>query len=242
MVSFFEPCADSIMELIQGQLDQIEDRRNTRLRVRDPPKTIYKTNTKTNGQSQLPECDASWWFRPVSVSARNHSRVSRFQRSQSTNTRYLVSEILRVKVIQIKVNINSWTAVVRGAAIFGIEKPNNKSLSAMSACVRSYGLSVNAPFSGVAHNTKDLVVDPLTNATMAKGQLKWLVKKGDLILSNRPKETSYTFTINFTETGSRKGNIPIYAYDGDDLPDRLSNSRSGMLISSWLLDQLADST
>lgn len=107
----------------------------------------------------------------------------------------------------------------------------------MSACARSYGVSVHAPFSDVTHDSRDRVEDSLTTTAMAKDQLMWLIKKEDLILSNKPKEVTATFTKNFTETGPRTGSIPIYVYDGDRdrIPDRLANAQNGLLISSLLM-------
>lgn len=98
----------------------------------------------------------------------------------------------------------------------------------MSACTRSYGLCVHVPFSDIAHDVGDRVEDPIA-PIMAKNQLLWLI----LILSNEPKEVTVPITLNITETGPRKGTIPIYAYDGDRdrLPDRLANAENGLLIS-----------
>ena len=67
---------------------------------------------------------------------------------------------------------------------------------------------------------------------MAKEQLMWLIKKGDLILSDQPKVVRRWFTMNFPENGPRRGTIPIYAYDDDDIPKRLGNSKNGKLNSS----------
>jgi hypothetical protein len=124
--------------------------------------------------------------------------------------------------------------VVRGAAIFGIEKSTNKPISTMRACTRSYGVSLSLPFSEVAHNIKDRFVDPLTKVAMAQGQLQWLIKKGDVILSSEPKEATSEYTINFTETSPKSGSIQIYTYDEEDIDtlDRLSTSRNGLLKSS----------
>jgi len=103
----------------------------------------------------------------------------------------------------------------------------------MSACARSYGVCIHAPFSEIAHDRRDRIEDTLTTAAMAKDQLMWLIKKEDVILSDKPKEVTATFTKNFTETGARTGSIPIYVYDGDRdrIPDRLANSKNGSLIS-----------
>jgi len=123
------------------------------------------------------------------------------------------------------------TAVVRGAAIFGIEKAANRSVPTMSACPRSYGVSVNAAFSEFLHDPRDLVPDPWTQAPVAQDQLKWLIKKGELILSNDLKEaTAGPFKKNFTKTSSKIGSFPIYAYDDDDLPEQLARARNGTFI------------
>ncbi len=127
------------------------------------------------------------------------------------------------------INYERWTAVVRGAAIFGVEKEFNDNLTTMTACRRSYGVSIRMLFSAVIHHPDDLERDPLTKVAMAKGQLIWIIQKGDLILSTQPKEVTGLFPVSFTETGSRKGSIPIYAYDYDDLPERLETSERGSL-------------
>ena len=123
--------------------------------------------------------------------------------------------------------MQSWTAVVRGAVIFGIEKPV---LPTMSACPRSYGVSVSESFSEIHHGIRDRFVDLITEAPMAKEQLLWLIKKGDLILSDEPKVVTHIFNKSFTETELRAGTIPIYSYDDDDIPERFANSERGKFI------------
>jgi hypothetical protein len=100
----------------------------------------------------------------------------------------------------------------------------------MSACPRSYGVSVSESFSEIRHDDRDLVLDPLTKTPMAKEQLMWLIKKGDLILSNDPMVVKRGFTMNFSEMSPRKGIIPIYAYDYDDIPPRFCGAKNGRLI------------
>jgi len=102
----------------------------------------------------------------------------------------------------------------------------------MSACPQSYGVSVSASYSHIEHHSQDQVVDSLTKTAMAKEQLMWLIKKGDLILSDQPKVVRRWFTMNFPEQGPRRGMIPIYAYDDDDIPERLGNSKNGKLNGS----------
>jgi hypothetical protein len=100
----------------------------------------------------------------------------------------------------------------------------------VSACPRSFGVTVSEAFSDIQHNPGDATVDPLTRTHMAREQLLWLIKKGDLILSDKPKVVKQSFTINFPEMGQRKGQIPIYAYGDDNLPERCSNAQNGKLI------------
>jgi hypothetical protein len=97
----------------------------------------------------------------------------------------------------------------------------------MNACPRSYGVSVSESFSEIRHHPEDLVVDPITKTPIAKEQLMWLIKKGDLILSDKPEEIIQQFTKNFSETDQRKGEMRIYAYDDDDIPERFSISQNG---------------
>lgn len=103
----------------------------------------------------------------------------------------------------------------------------------MTGCPRNYGICSDAPYSDALHNTKDRHVDVLSQTTMTKDQLTWMVKKGDLLLSDRPKEVQAPFTLKFTESESKSGSIPVYSYDFEkDLPDRLYNSRNGWLVLS----------
>jgi hypothetical protein len=97
----------------------------------------------------------------------------------------------------------------------------------MSACPRSYGVLVSKPYSKVEHDPQDLKRDHVLKTDMAREQLQWLIKKGDLILSNEVMEVSVIFERNLTEAGSKKGSITIFAYDYDDLPTSFSRYRNG---------------
>jgi hypothetical protein len=88
-------------------------------------------------------------------------------------------------------------------------------------------VSVRVPFSNIDSDPRDRVTDPLLKMEMAEEQFRWLIRKGDLILSNEVKEASGPFERIFTATGPKTGSISIYAYDDDDLPDRYFNARNG---------------
>jgi len=145
---------------------------------------------------------------------------------------YLQEEIsysLGLNRLQLRRPDTSWTAVVRGAAIFGIEKSANKVLSTMKACPRSYGVPVSETFSKIRHHHDDVGVDPITKKPIAREQLLWLIKKGDLILSDKSEEIKQQFTKIFSPSSVRKGKLPIYSYDDDDdIPGRLSISQNDL--------------
>ncbi|KAE8452931.1 hypothetical protein EG329_013203 [Mollisiaceae sp. DMI_Dod_QoI] len=187
MESFFKTRASRIVELIDGQRQQIAKKRSR---------------------------------------VQNVFLVGGF--AESLYLQEVVKNSLVKRHIDLWVPDDSWTAVVRGAAIFGIEKSSNKSITKMTACDRSYGVSYNAPFSDIAHDREDHYLDLISKTAMAEDQLMWLVKKDDLILSDEPKEATATFTKKVVNKDSTKGTIPIYVYDGcrDRIPDRLADAEN----------------
>ena len=70
-------------------------------------------------------------------------------------------------------------------------------------------------------------MDSTAGKPMAKEQLMWLIKKGDLILSANPAEVKQVFTKAFSETDARNGYLCIYTYGHDDIPNRLANAENG---------------
>jgi hypothetical protein len=97
----------------------------------------------------------------------------------------------------------------------------------MKTSPRSLGVALNEAYTPTRFNEKDKATHAVTNNTIAHKQITWLVKKGDLILSNEGRITEKFFTFPFQETGPRKFELPIYEYEDDDLPDRYENAREG---------------
>jgi len=121
-----------------------------------------------------------------------------------------------------------WTAVVRGAVIYGIEKTRNNKLTTMTATQHSYGIPLAEAFSEINHNPDQItIINPLTQTRMAVGRMRWLIKKGDVILSSKPRVVSQVFDYSFVENGKRNGDIPIYSYDEDDMPEEFERARGG---------------
>jgi len=181
MQSFFDPCVDQIIDLIQSQIQNVE-------RLRNRVKNIFL--------------------------------VGGFGESE-----YLQEQLefsMRLRKIKLWRPDTSWTAVVRGAAIFGIEKLDHKSLTIMKTCERNYGLILNY---GVAQHiggggNRGHYTDLVTNRIVAEGQLTWMIKKGDLLLSDTQKEVEEGFSLSFRETDNKVFTLPIYEYPDDDRPDR----------------------
>ncbi|KAL5322237.1 hypothetical protein ACEPPN_010209 [Leptodophora sp. 'Broadleaf-Isolate-01'] len=112
----------------------------------------------------------------------------------------------------------SWTAVVQGAVIFGIEKATIGSIPTMRASPRSYGFMVSKLFSRVEHDPREVRPDKALDIELVQEQLQWMIMKGDLILSNQLTEAYFPFERNLTEAGSKTGSVAIFSYDYEDKP------------------------
>lgn len=124
----------------------------------------------------------------------------------------------------------SWTAVVQGAVMYGIEKAHHKKkLTTMSTCIRSYGIATDERFSSVNNEKRDFYVDPLTDRKYARMQIEWFIRRGDLILSDSSKTWARNIECHFTEAEHRVIHLPIYCYtdEEDDVPTTLSIGENG---------------
>jgi hypothetical protein len=100
----------------------------------------------------------------------------------------------------------------------------------MPTCSRSYGVALNEMYSVYKYDHRDRYIDSVTNNVMAHKQLTWVVRRGDLLLSDTKKETEKEFPFFFQETDDRKYRLPIYVYpdDDDDVPDRFETGQNGV--------------
>ncbi|KAI9867895.1 MAG: hypothetical protein M1813_007717 [Trichoglossum hirsutum] len=112
-----------------------------------------------------------------------------------------------------------WVAVARGAIIRGLEKNRNNSIS-MRWCQRHYGISVSQPWSTFKHSNDDAYDDPFDGEKKAKDQMVWLIKKGDAILSSKPKHTSIRLCRRFGVGDPRVFRTSLVASDEDEAPQR----------------------
>lgn len=215
MRKFFDPCVDGVIELIQGQLQQIQ-KRGRRLRVSE---TFHSPLTRTDCLEHLPHRR----LRRVRIFARRAKRVIETTQIGDEKTRYFVSLLCPTTLGHSNMKI-SWTAVVRGALIHGIEKSHRSNIVFMRTSPRSLGIVLNEAYFATKYNREDHDIDAVTNNSIAPHQISWLVKKGDLILSNEGRTTEKLFTFPFHENVERKFELPVYEYD---LPDQFRSAREG---------------
>lgn len=119
--------------------------------------------------------------------------------------------------------------MVQGAVIYGVEKANYQNLVTMSTCSRSYGIVIKETYSVHNLNQRGVSMDPVTNNIIAQEQLTWLIRRGDLLLSDEHKKTEKHFKHNFLETDPRNFKFPVYEYpdDDDDVPERFETGENG---------------
>lgn len=118
--------------------------------------------------------------------------------------------------------------MARGAVIYGVEKANHKKVTLMTTCPKSYGIVLNESYSGYKYDRRDRYTDSITNNVMAHKQLTWLIRRGDLLLSDAKRETEKEFIFPFQSTDDLNFKLPIYEYPDDDLPDRFETAQAGM--------------
>ena len=137
-----------------------------------------------------------------------------------------------MRSIQMRKPEDSWTAVVRGAVICGIEKQTTQNLMRATSCRHNYGISVKVLYSDVYNSQDDRIIDDMSQLSLASKQLLWLLNKGDLVRSDQPLTGERNIDVSFSKTESRLGKLTIYMYSDDTLrPESLRNTRDGMIPS-----------
>jgi len=119
----------------------------------------------------------------------------------------------------------SWTAVVRGAVVCGIEKRESKSLMRTSSCRHSYAICLDERYAMAHHGRQEEIIE-YGGGTFAKGQLTWLLNKGDLVLSNKPTKRSKTIHIRLVKQRRDVMTLKIWQYicDEEQRPTRLDDA------------------
>jgi molecular chaperone DnaK (HSP70) len=130
---------------------------------------------------------------------------------------------------ELRVPDTSWTAVARGAVICGIEKDSMANVVRTSASPKHYGIAIDESAHGHT-DERDLDVNAVTGKAIARNQMRWLINKGDVILSNEATVKEHKFVVRFREgeESKKRGSVPLYSYSEDKhRPTRLSNAKKG---------------
>jgi hypothetical protein len=126
----------------------------------------------------------------------------------------------------------SWSAVVQGAVLAGIEKNNDASLTFVTSFRRSYGIVMDQLRSHILNRDQNYITSPFDGQEYAEKQLEWLFHKGDVIFNGKNRETkresemkaSTTMRINWEgnvkEKPSGKRSIMVWTSEEETLEDR----------------------
>ncbi|KAI4955558.1 hypothetical protein J4E91_001419 [Alternaria rosae] len=119
----------------------------------------------------------------------------------------------------------SWTAVVRGAVVCGIEKNFTKSLKRTDSCRNSYAICLDESYTSTYHGNQEEIIEH-GGGTFAKGQLTWLLNKGDLVLLNESTKRSKTIHIRLSKQRQDMMALKIWQYMSDERyrPTRLEDA------------------
>jgi hypothetical protein len=127
----------------------------------------------------------------------------------------------------------SWTAIVQGAVVCGIDNVHISSIRRAKSCEYSYGVGMDEIFQETYHAREDLVHER-DGESYAQAQLIWLINEGDAIFSHEPHVITKEFDV-ISSWAEDYIDLPIYRYsgkyDGDeaDRPERLKNALEGMI-------------
>jgi hypothetical protein len=127
-----------------------------------------------------------------------------------------------------KLMTESWTAVVCGAVLGGVEL--SPSTIKTKAVPITYGINLTEHFRSTENNYRDIFADPKTRRVYPGGSMCWMIKQGDLVMATdhliADKEMLYTFSEEQGDTLT----LPVYMYDREDLPKRFAEVASGMYV------------
>ncbi|KAI9766295.1 MAG: hypothetical protein M1839_004926 [Geoglossum umbratile] len=111
------------------------------------------------------------------------------------------------------------SAAARGAVARGLE-PDGGGLVELRKCRYHYGIPVSQSFNPTRHLAKDSYIDELTGKRYAKGQMRWLLRKGDALPVTQPKRVATECFQTFKATKDRRFGAQLAYCMKDDAPTR----------------------
>lgn len=147
---------------------------------------------------------------------------------------------MREYKIRFRTPDTSWTAIVRGAVVCGIDNAQIPSIRRARASPYSYGVSLDESFQDGFHPPEDLKQFSPKGKKFAQAQLIWLVNEGDVVFANETRKVKKEFTVSFSKAGNSI-DLPIYRHscatdeDSTDRPNRMNIAKSGKLTRTLLI-------
>jgi hypothetical protein len=111
---------------------------------------------------------------------------------------------------------------VRGAVCRGLEGPQS-GLVEVRLSRKHYGTPVSVPFNPRLHDIKDRYIDEYDGQAYAKGQMRWLVDKGERLPEKLPKVASIECSVSFHSDEERAFGAVLVGCDDDTPPRRYAD-------------------
>lgn len=120
-----------------------------------------------------------------------------------------------------------WSAVVRGAALYGIEKNRLKNYVKTCGCPHYYGIAQDQE--EPKGTGKQQYQDPVTGKILGRNRLSWVIHQGDLVLLSSLECQETLLAFRFRERDPRTFTIPVYKYleEDNNLPRRVRENDIG---------------
>ncbi|KAI0553202.1 hypothetical protein F4679DRAFT_600159 [Xylaria curta] len=133
----------------------------------------------------------------------------------------------RVTILQARLE-KPWTAICRGAALFGAEissGTDDRQQLVRSRIARfNYGWAYRTPFIEGVHDPRDKTWHSFKKAWYADNQITWVVKRGEDISLKKAKEYEYCLQWEVNEQGWRSFFKDIYACADMNPPSRIQGT------------------
>ncbi|KUJ23235.1 uncharacterized protein LY89DRAFT_574266 [Mollisia scopiformis] len=115
-----------------------------------------------------------------------------------------------------------WSAVARGAVCRGLEGPQ-AGLVAVRLARKHYGTYASERFNPRKHLAQDMYTDQYEGTKYARGQMTWLVSKGERLPDLTPRTASISCGCQFRTGEDRSFAAVLVGCDEDDAPQRYAH-------------------
>ena len=116
--------------------------------------------------------------------------------------------------------------MVQGAVAAGVERRLQDCVCA-TASTTSFGTVENPPWLERLHNTREIFQDPDDGKLLAREQMKWLLRRGDLIRAGTSDTISTQFELTFNPDISAVRHVKFVIYRGTNPGSSFRDLESG---------------